>query len=151
MRIKNKRFYKIILISLFTIGYSPLIAEETWIEISKSKIPEFMTRDLPTMKDHGFVNYLDVKSIVKRNDITYFNWNTRITSPTGKIVDSNFEKSKKGGRINCENKTVYLSNRPDNNPYVSITKENLPGLVYDFWSNVYPIVCETTKPKWKFW
>ena len=36
----------------------------------------------------------------------------------------NFEKSKKGGRINCENKTVYLSGRPGK-PYVSITKENI--------------------------
>ena len=102
------------------------------------------------MKDHGFVQYLDVKSIVKKNDITYFNWNTRITSPDGKILDSDFERSKKGGRINCEEKTVYLSGRPGK-PYVPITKENITGIVYDFWSNVYPIVCETNKPKWKFW
>ena len=150
MSIKNKLFYKIITISFFTIGSSSLIAEETLIEISKSKIPEHITRDKPLMKDHGFVQYLDVKSIVKKNDITYFNWNTRITSPDGKILDSDFEKSKKGGRINCKNKTVYLSGRPGK-PYVPITKENITGIVYDFWSNVYTIVCETNKPKWKFW
>ena len=150
MSIKNKLFYKIITISFFTIGSSSLIADETWIEISKSKIPEHITRDKPRMKDHGFVQYLDVKSIVKKNDITYFNWNTRITSPDGKILDSDFEKSKKGGRINCKNKTVYLSGRPGK-PYVPITKENITGIVYDFWSNVYTIVCETNKPKWKFW
>ena len=150
MSIKNKLFYKVITICFFTIGSSSLIAEETWIEISKSKIPEYITRDKPLMKDHGFVQYLDVKSIVKKNDITYFNWNTRITSPDGKILDSDFEKSKKGGRINCKNKTVYLSGRPGK-PYVPITKENITGIVYDFWSNVYTIVCETNKPKWKFW
>jgi len=150
MSIKNKKFYKIIFISFFTIGYSSLIAEETWIEISKSKIPEHIIRDKPYMKDHGFVQYLDVKSIVKKNDITYFNWNTRITNPNGTILDSDFEKSKKGGRINCKEKTVYLSGRPGK-PYVPITKENITGIVYDFWSNVYPIVCETNKPKWKFW
>tara|TARA_B100001989_G_scaffold47295_1_gene30262 strand:- start:2745 stop:3197 length:453 start_codon:yes stop_codon:yes gene_type:complete len=150
MSINNKIFYKIITISFFTIGSSSIIAGETWIEISKSKIPEYITRDKPHMKDHGFVQYLDVKSIVKKNDITYFNWNTRITNPNGTILDSDFEKSKKGGRINCKNKTVYLSGRPGK-PYVPITKENITGIVYDFWSNVYPIVCETNKTKWKFW
>jgi hypothetical protein len=150
MRIKNKKFYKVILISFFTIGYSSLIAEETWIEISESKIPEHIIKDFPRFKDHGFVNYLDVKSILRRDDITYFNWNTRLTTRTGKLIDTNFEKSKKGGRINCENKTVYLSERPGK-PYVPITKENITGVVYDFWSNVYQIVCETNKPKWKFW
>ena len=150
MSIKSKIFYKISLISLFTIGYSSSIAEETSIEIRKSKLPEHIIRDQPLMKDHGFVNYLDVKSIVKRNDITYFNWNTRITSPTGKILETDFEKSKKGGRINCKNKTVYLSGRPGK-PFVPITKENITGIFYDFWSSGYPIVCETNKPKWKFW
>lgn len=150
MKIKNKIFYKVILISFFTNGYGALIAEETWIEISKSKIPEYLIKDSPRFKDYGFVNYLDVKSIVKRDDITYFNWNTRLTNSTGTLVDTDFEKSKKGGRINCEEKTVYLSGRPGS-PYVPINKENITEVVYNFWSNVYPIVCETKKPKWKFW
>ena len=150
MTIKSKIFCKIILISFFTIGHNSLIAEETWIEINKSKIPEHIVKNTPLFKNHGFVNYLDVKSIVKRDDIAYFNWNTRLTSPNGTLLDTDFEKSKKGGRINCENKTVYLSGRPGK-PYVPITKENITGIVYDFWSNVYTIVCETNKPKWKFW
>ena len=81
MRIKNKALYKVILISLFTIGCSSLIAEETWIEINKSKIPEYIIKNKPLFKDHGFVNYHDVKSIVKRDDITYFNCNNILTSP----------------------------------------------------------------------
>ena len=103
-----------------------------------------------TYKDYGYVNSLDVNSIVKRDDISYFNWNTKITSPNGSILNSDFEKNKKGGRINCKNKTVYLSGRIGK-PYVPITKENITEDVYNFWSNVYPIVCETNKPKWKFW
>ena len=139
-----------ILITFFSLGfgYIPINAEETWIEINKGKIPQSVLTS-PKFEGYGFVNYLDMKSIVKKKDITYFNWNTRLTKPNGTLVDTNFDKSKKGGRINCKDKTVYL--KTNNGNSFRPIKEEIGLLPYALWSEVYPIVCEKNKPAWKFW
>ena len=144
MKIKIKNIYKITIFCFLSFGYSPLNAEETWIEINKGKIPSSIITS-PKFEGYGYINYLDVKSFSKKKDITYFNWNTRLTKPNGTLLDSDFNMSKKGGRINCKDKTVYFGNS-----FKPINSE-MGSLAFAMWSEVYPIVCEKNKPKWKFW
>ncbi len=144
MSINIKNLQLIFLFCFLSFGYSPLNAEETWIEINKGKIPPSIIKS-SKFNGYGFVNYLDIKSIVKKEEITYFNWNTRLTKPNGTLVDTDFNISKKGGRINCKDKTVYLGNS-----FESISSK-IGELPFAFWSEVLPIVCEKNKPKWKFW
>ena len=129
-----------ILIRILSITIAFLIAyyfRQEWLAIYLDGPSKF--------NGYGFVNYLDIKSIVKKEEITYFNWNTRLTKPNGTLVDTDFNISKKGGRINCKDKTVYLGNS-----FKSISSK-IGELPFAFWSEVLPIVCEKNKPKWKFW
>ena len=144
MKIYIKNFSKILILCSLGFNYFPLNAEETWIEINEGKIPPSVITS-SEFEGYGYVNYLDLKSFVKKKDIIYFNWNTRLKKPNGTLVNSDFKKSKKGGRINCKDKTVYL-----NNSFTPINDELSP-LAYELWSEVYPIVCKKNNLKWKFW
>ena len=144
MQIYIKNFHKIVYFCFLCTTYVPLSAQETWIEINEGKIPPSVITS-SKFEGYGFVNYLDLKSLVKKKDITYFNWNTRLKKPNGTLVNTDFDASKKGGRINCKDKTVYFSNS------FTPINEDLGALPYAMWSEVYPIVCENNDPKWKFW
>ena len=144
MTINIKKIHKIIIFCFLCFGNSHLKSEETWIEINRGKIPPSILTS-SQFEGYGYVNYLDIKSVIKKKDITYFNWNTRLTKPNGTLIDSDFDISKKGGRINCNDKTVYFGNS-----FKPINKE-IGALPFAMWSEVYPIVCEKTNPKWKFW
>ena len=95
MRFNIQNFQKLIIFCSLGFGYIPLNAEETWIEINKGKIPPSIITS-SKYEGYGYVNYLDIKSFVKKKGVTYFNWNTRLTKPNGTLVDTNFEISKKG-------------------------------------------------------
>ena len=148
MRFNIQNFQKLIIFCSLGFGYIPLNAEETWIEINKGKIPPSIITS-SKYEGYGYVNYLDIKSFVKKKGVTYFNWNTRLTKPNGTLVDTNFEISKKGGRINCKDKTVYLSSK-NGNSFRKINEE-IGAIPFALWSEIYPIVCEKNNPKWKFW
>lgn len=138
-----KNFYKIIILGSLGFNYFPLNAEETWIEINEGKMPPSVITS-SQFEGYSYVNYLDLKSLVKKNDITYFNWNMRLKKPNGILVNTDFDKSKKGGRINCKDKTVYF-----NNSFTPINEDDLGPTPYALWGEVYSIVCEKKiNPKW---
>ena len=145
MNIYIKNFYKILIFGSLGFNYFPLNAEETWIEINEGKIPPSVITS-SQFEGYGYVNYLDLKSLVKKKDIIYFNWNMRLKKPNGTLVNTDFDTSKKGGRINCKDKTVYF-----NNSFTPINEYDLGPVPYALWGEVYPIVCEKNNPKWKFW
>ena len=88
--------HKIIIFCFLGFNYIPLNAEETWIEINEGKIPASIITS-SKFEGYGYVNYLDLKSLVKKKDITYFNWNTRLKSQMEHLLILTLIQVKKEG------------------------------------------------------
>tara|TARA_B100000700_G_scaffold305764_1_gene380161 strand:+ start:1135 stop:1563 length:429 start_codon:yes stop_codon:yes gene_type:complete len=124
------------------IGSTPLLAQGTWNEVSKHKLNE--------ERYSQFVHYIDMKSIVNRDGLVYFNWNIKLYNKEGIALNKNLNENVQDGKINCKEKTAYLSKR-DGGSWTPIEKEMGSSNLFNFWNSAYPIVCNSKKSIFKFW
>ena len=121
------------------IGSTPLLAQGTWVEVH---------RDI-SKKGVKYAYFIEMMSIVNRDDIAYFNYGVKLVDIDGnlkKTEGASLNQIKRGGRINCKNKTVYFTK--NNGVWSPISNEDH---ILRSYNKAFPIVCKGNKPNWKFW
>ena len=111
---------------------TPLLAGGTWIETKRHNLKE----SSPYFKK--IITYIDMNSIVKRGDIIYFNWGTRLLKKDGIVLPKNLDNDNVGDRINCKKKTFYATN----GTWTPISKRIMTPRQFDIWNSFYPLVCK---------
>ena len=124
-------------------GYLPAMGEGTWIDIwqYQTKPPKGSTGE--KLGVSGASISIDMKSIVNRNGISYFNWRVNLLDLQGnKINRSKDTSSIQSKRINCSKKTAY---EVKTTTWISIED---PKKV---WNRALELVCKPNKSKFKLW
>ncbi len=120
------------------IGSTPLFAQGTWIEVHRVKTDAGKKFDIG-----GVVHYIDMKSVVRKGNIAYYNWNIRLFNNKGRVNDSNLDEKPSGGRINCRDKTIW--GNKNNGTWFPIKTDNKTNTL------TFEMVCEKSINSFKFW
>ncbi len=138
MRFRNSYFGGGFAFLYFLLGSTSALAGNKWTEVIRRKL------NMSDKNISGYVNYIDIDSIKKRGNIVYFDYGFRLLDNNGFLKGNAPYKSNYSGKINCRNKTAYLTR--DNGTWVSLSE-----IESKFWIRSYPIVCMRNKFKLKLW